>query len=79
MRTCARAMLVALPLATLQTGALWRGRHPPVERAPAAPVYWGMVGLGFVSGTVLPGLKSIRYTAPEGRVGPPREERCRFW
>lgn len=49
-------MLLALSLASLRGGSIWRGRHPPVERATAPPVYWGMVALMLGGGVILLGV-----------------------
>jgi hypothetical protein len=48
-------MLLALSLASLRGGSIWRGRHPPVERATAPSVYWGMVTIMFWAGAALLG------------------------
>ena len=49
-------MLLALSLASVRGGSIWRGRHPPVERATAPPVYWGMVTLMVGVGAALVGV-----------------------
>jgi hypothetical protein len=46
-------MLLTLGVASLWTGMLWRGRHPPLERGAAPPVYWGIVVLMLVAAAVL--------------------------
>ena len=46
-------MLLALSLASVRGGSIWRGRHPPVERTATPPVYWGMVSLMVGTGAVL--------------------------
>ena len=48
--------LLALSLASLRGGRIWRGRHPPVERATAPPVYWGIVTLMLGGGAMLIGV-----------------------
>jgi hypothetical protein len=50
------SMLLALSLASLRGGSIWRGRHPPLERATAPSVYWGMVALVFWAGAALLGV-----------------------
>jgi hypothetical protein len=47
------AMLLALGLADLWSGSVWRGGHPPLEREAAPPVYWSVVGLKLVGAAAL--------------------------
>jgi hypothetical protein len=49
-------MVLALSLASLSGGSIWRGRHPRVARATAPSLYWGMVTLMFGAGAALLGV-----------------------
>jgi hypothetical protein len=55
------AMLLALALASLRSGSVWRGSHPPLERATARPVYWGVVTLLFTGAAVLLSLGTYHF------------------